>query len=165
MAVMGEEAADVWTDEFRRTGRVVFPVRRRPVVVRFALFSVPFVSSLLSSADRWDEGGATRFFNFLGVAGFLLLVGVHGWQLMTRRPELTVDHQGIRVDRKRFMPWTEIGTIGIPHGPKFLMTLPVLPNDVWAKHLTLSQDNVRDIPALARWLEQVLKDHRRSTTT
>jgi hypothetical protein len=32
MTVMGERSADEWSDELRRTGWVVFPLRRRPML-------------------------------------------------------------------------------------------------------------------------------------
>jgi hypothetical protein len=160
MAVMGDASAEVWTDELRRAGRVVFPVRRRRVVIRWVLFSLPVLNSLWEAPTQWDEGGADRFFSLLGVAAFLMIVGIHLWQSLTRQPELTVDDEGIHFGRKRFLPWTDIGTIGIPTGPKFFMLVPVLQNNVWAKELRLPQDNVKDIPAFARWLEQLLAQHR-----
>jgi len=163
MAVMGDASAEVWAEELRRTGRVVFPVRRLPVVARFAFFSLPFLSSLLSAADRWEQGGTARVMSFIGVAGFLMLVGVYLWQFLSGRPALTVDQEGIRLGRRIFMPWTEVGTIGLPTGPTFLQSIPILPNDVWAKELRIPQENVRDVVALAHWLEEVLREQRRQT--
>ena len=67
------------------------------------------------------------------------------------------------VDRT-FLPWTDIGAIGIPHGLKFYMVLPIIPTNVWSKHLLLSQDNVKDIPALGAWLEKLLSERRKTAT-
>jgi hypothetical protein len=77
---------------------------------------------------------------------------------------MTVDRQGIHRGR-RLMLWTDIGSIGIPHGRGFSQTLPIIPADVWAKDLTLSQENVRDVLAFAHWLEEVLKEQRRLAST
>ncbi len=165
MAVMGDASAEVWTDELRRAGRVVFPVRRRRVVGRCVFFSLPVLNSLWEAPTRWDEGGAVRVFSLLGVAAFLMVVGVHLWQFVTRQPVLTVDDEGIRFGRKRFLPWSDIGTIGLPTGPKFAMMVPVLQNNVWARELRIPQDNVRDVPAFARWLEERLAEHRAAERT
>ncbi|MEU4604214.1 hypothetical protein AB0F43_14635 [Kribbella sp. NPDC023972] len=165
MAVMGEEQPEVWTAELQRSGRVLFPVRRRPVLIRSVLFGIVFGANLADSLiDDLNAGGARRVMTLLGLAVVLMIVGLCFWQVTTRRPILIVDREGIRLGRKRFMPWTDVGTIGIPTGPKFFMNVPVLPANVWAKELRLSQDNVKDIPAFAHWLEDVLKEQRRLTT-
>lgn len=164
MSVMGEETPDVWTDEFRRTGRVVFPVRRRPVLIRLALALVFAGNQAISLAGELDERGIGLILRLVSFAAVLAVVGLCGWQLISRRPVLTVDHEGVRLGRRPLMPWTGIGSIGVPHG-KFFMMLPVIPADVWAKHLILTQDNVKNVPAFATWLTGVLEEHRRSTPT
>jgi hypothetical protein len=161
MAVMGEEQPEAWTTELQRSGRVLFPVRRRPVLIRSVLFGSVFGANLADSLiDDLNAGGARRVMTLLGLAAVLMIVGLCVWQLTTRRPILIVDHEGIRLGRKRFMPWTAVGTIGIPTGPKFSMNVPVLPANVWAKELRVPQDNVKDIPALAHWLTDLLAQHR-----
>jgi hypothetical protein len=166
MAVMGEEAPEVWTDEFRRTGRVVFPVRRRPVLIRLAVVVLLLggyqVSSLIDSLDSGTTGLVLRA---LSLSGVLLIAGIFVWQLITQRPVLTVDHEGIGLGRKGFMPWTDIGSIGLPTGTPFYRNVPVLPSDVWAEHLAVPRDNVKDLPALATWLTGILEERRRSETT
>jgi hypothetical protein len=166
MAVMGEETPDVWTDEFRRTGRVVFPVRRRPVLIRLAVVALPVggyqVSSLVDALDSSMTGLILRL---ISLSGVLFIIGIFGWQLITQRPVLTVDHEGIRLGRKGFMPWTDIGTIGLPTGTTFYRNLPVLPADVWSKELRLPQDNVQDLDAFTTWLTDRLEAHRSSTPT
>jgi hypothetical protein len=163
--VMGDESPEVWSEELRRHGRVVFPARRRFTAAWGGLFCVVFgVNHAGSLIDNLADGGAGRFFGLLGLAGILTMLGLVGWQLVTQRPVVIVDHEGIRVGRKRFMAWNAVGTIGIPTGPKFFMNVPVLPQNVWAKELRLAQANVKDIPAFAHWLEDVLKEQRRLAT-
>jgi hypothetical protein len=160
---MGDEGPDVWADEFRRTGRVEFPVRRRPVLIRLAVVVLFIGGSQMSSLIELPDAGTTEvILRLLSFSGVLVVVGFFVWQLITRRPVLTVDHEGIRLGRKRFMPWTNIGTIAEPAGPSFYRNIPVLPADVWSKDLRLPQDNVRDIPALTTWLTNLHKAHRNS---
>jgi hypothetical protein len=164
MAAMGDASAEVWAAELRRTGRVVFPQRPRAFAFKLVIAALPVVMSVNSFPRMLEEGSFARVLAFLLLAVFVGCIGYLIWQAITRRPVLTVDREGIRSGRK-FMPWTEIGAIGIPHGPGFFQTLPIIPADVWAKDLTLSQENVRDVLALARWLEQVLKEQRRAAVT
>ncbi|TCO34469.1 hypothetical protein EV652_102535 [Kribbella steppae] len=164
MAVMGDASAEVWAEELRRTGRVVFPQRPRAFVFKAVITVWPAVMAVNASPSMLEEGGFSRVLAFFLFALFIGSAGYLVWQAITRRPVLTVDRAGIRSGRK-FMPWIEIGAIGIPHGPGFLQTLPIIPANVWAKDLTLSQENVRDVLALARWLEEVLKEQRRLAVT
>ena len=60
------------------------------------------------------------------------------------------------------MPWTEIGAIGIATGPVWGQTLPIIAKDAWGKDLRLHQQNIRDMPALRRWLETLLEEPRRA---
>lgn len=159
--MMGERAPEEWAGEFERAGRVVFPVRRRPLLIQLlivlALISGSQINSLI---EMQSAGSGERIFRLFNLALFLLGIGVIVWQLVTRRPTLVVDREGIRYGKRRFMPWSEVGTIGLVTGPKFFMNVPVLPANVWAKDVRLPQYNVRDIPALATWLTAVLKQHR-----
>ncbi|MEI8410281.1 MULTISPECIES: hypothetical protein [unclassified Kribbella] len=166
MAVMGDQSAEVWAEELRRTGRVVFPVRRRPALIRLAAVVLLFGGSQVSSLiDLPDAGKAEVILTLLGLSAVLCLVGMCVWQLITRRPVVIVDGEGIRTGRKAFIAWTELGTIGTPGGPAPLMTVPLIPNNVWAKHLAVPRDNVKDLPALATWLTALLDSHRNSTTS
>jgi hypothetical protein len=91
----------------------------------------------------------------VGVIGFLL------WQLITQRPVLTVDQDGIRLGtRKRRLRWSEIGTVGFVSGTKGLQSLPVIPNDAWAKGFDIRQDNVKDLAAFAGWLAELIDQRR-----
>lgn len=163
---MGEESPENWSDEWRRAGRVVFPARRRPAWWRLGfVVAVGSLNPAFSFGHWLERGGLHIVFGLLGVAGYAVVAGGLIWQLVTQRPVLIVDHEGIRVGRKQFLPWTDISAIGIPTGPKFFMLLPVLPKDIWAKHLKIPQDNAKDLPALARWLEEVLQERRQSRIT
>jgi hypothetical protein len=159
MAVMGEASASVWADELWRAGQVVFPLRRRPLLWRNSPGIVPFVFFATELPDALEAGGARRIVAPPVVALVVASLCFSAWQFVTQRPVLTVDHEGIRYGRSRFMPWSEVGAIGGPQGPPFDRSFAVIPN-VRAKKLTLRQQNVRDIPAFARWLEELLAHHR-----
>lgn len=161
MAVMGERSPEEWTEEFERTGRVVFPVRRRPVLIQCALFLLLTSGSRINSlTEMHSASGTDLVFHLIGFASVLILVSMAAWQLITQRPMVIVDREGVRYGKRRFMPWSEVGTIGLATGPKFFMMVPVLPANVWAKDLRLPQYNVKDVPALATWLTAVLKQYR-----
>lgn len=163
MAVMGDASAEVWAEELRRTGRVVFPQRPRALVFKALWLALSCVPAAVSFPDMLAEGGFARVLGLLVAATFIGGVGCLVWQVITGRPVLTVDREGIRFGR-RFRPWKEIGAIGIPTGPTPFMTIPLIPNDVWSKHLAVPRDNVKDLPALTTWLTELLKAHRNSTT-
>lgn len=157
---MGEASPEAWTEEFRRTGRVVFPVRRRPAIVRLLVVVALFgVNPAVSLAVHLHDGRGEVIWRIVSLAASLTLVGFCIWQLVTRRPVVIVDQDGIRFGRKKFMPWTDLGTIGTPHGPRIFRMLPLIPNNVWTEHLRLTQDNVRDIPAFAQWLKDLRAHH------
>jgi hypothetical protein len=163
---MGEEPPEVWADELRRNGRVVFPVRRRTTAAWGGLLFVVFgVNHADSLTGNLGDDGAGRIFALLGLAVLLSLLGIVGWQLITQRPVVIVDHEGLRVGRRTFMAWKDVGTIGIPTGPKFFMNVPVLPQNVWAKDVRVPQANVKDIPAFATWLTDLLAQHRANEQT
>jgi hypothetical protein len=164
MAVMGDASADVWAKELRWTGRVVFPQRPRAMVFKVAIAVLPCVMIASDFSDMLKGGGFGRILAFLILASSIACFGYIASQRITGRPVMVVDRQGIHHGRK-VMLWTDVGSIGIPHGPGFIQTLPIIPADVWAKDLTLSQENVRDVLAFAHWLEEVLKDQRRLAST
>jgi hypothetical protein len=158
---MGEAPATTWSDELRRTGQVVFTYRPRRLLAEVLQFWVIYAFiRWLSSSGRWGEDDRA-WFVALVLAICVGFTGWYGWLLGTRRPVVTVSQQGIRVGR-RFLSWGEVGAIGIPHGFKPNRTLPVIPRDVYGKNLHISQMTVRDIPALAAWLEEELRAQRAS---
>jgi hypothetical protein len=162
MAVMGEAPPEVWADELRRTGRVVFPLRRKRLVIQRACFTGVFALNPALSFTEWIHAGGQRLaLGLFSVALIVMILGLSTWQFITQRPMVIVDHDGIRTGRT-YLPWTTIGSIGIPTGPKFSMLVPIIPTNVWAKHHPLTQDNIRNIPAFAHWLEEVLAERRRT---
>ena len=165
MTEMGEAPPEVWAEEFRRTGRVVFPVRRKRLVIQRASFAALYaVNPALSFTDWIHAGGQRLALGLSTVVLILVVIGLSTWQFITQRPTVIIDHDGIRIGRRTYLPWTTIGSIGLPTGPKFYMLVPIIPTDVWAKHHRLTQDNIRDIPALATWLNEVLREQRRTAT-
>ncbi|TDC14103.1 hypothetical protein [Kribbella albertanoniae] len=76
-------------------------------------------------------------------------------QLFGNRLLLLVDANGIRYRDTR-LEWGQIGAIGVPHKK----TLKIIPAAGKARPLMIRHWAVRDLPALAGWLEDVLKQHR-----
>ncbi|MFG1817139.1 hypothetical protein ACGFIF_25505 [Kribbella sp. NPDC049174] len=140
--------SEVWTDELRRTGRVVFPVRRLTVVVRCFVPAVAIgVLTVVSLNQELTLGTPETVQLVAGIVIVAALVGVGVWQLATGRPAITIDREGIRAGRRKLIPWNEIGPIPAPHAQGPLTTLQV------HRKLTITRDNVRDIQAFALWLE------------
>jgi hypothetical protein len=110
----------------------------------------------LSPVDAPDPGLELGF-DLLLLTGCLAITSWYGWQLITRRPILTVNHHGIRVGR-RFLPWAEVRTIGMPYGVPFNQTLTIHPKTRTHKRLNIEQLTVKDLRALARWLYEVRSD-------
>ena len=166
MAVMGEESPERWADEWRRTGRVVFPLRRRPVLWGFAqLLVVGTVIAVFGLPDMVEYGGGARIAAFVLAPLYVFGIGLGIWQLVAQRPVVIVDQDGIRRGKRKFMPWSEIGAIGIANGSVWGMSLPIIPKDAWGKDLRLYQQNVRHMPAFRRWLEILLAEHRTNSTS
>ncbi|MEV0286745.1 hypothetical protein AB0H36_21745 [Kribbella sp. NPDC050820] len=144
-------SAEVWSAELRRTGRVVFPIRRLTVVVRCFLPGVPIGIGVFTRPEP----------SFLAediMAGVLVivwvgLVGFGVWHLVTGRPAVTVDDEGVRVGRRKFLPWGGIAPIHVPLGHRLFTELRLMPHDARDKKLTIGRDQLRDVPAFARWLE------------
>jgi len=164
MSVMGERLPEAWMVEWHRNGRVEFPLRRWS-------FSVFPALSLLGWAlvtagrlpDMLDDGG-WRYVAYLLIATYAGVAIMIGWQLVTQRPVLVVDRRGIHVGRQRFMPWSDIGSIGFVSGPKPLRQFPVQPKNVWAKNLVLTQRHVNDLSAFRLWLGELLDEYRATTS-
>jgi hypothetical protein len=161
MTVMGDRSPGAWTAELQRTGRVVFPLRRRAVLLGL-VYVIPVTAfAAIRMPDVLDSGRVERITTFTALVLYAVAVAAAACQLIVQRPVLTVDREGIRRGRK-FLPWTDIGAIGLAGGPSLARRLPIIPKDACAKDLTLSSQHVRDLPALRRWLEPLLKQHRTS---
>ncbi len=159
MTVMGERLPEAWMVELHRNGRVEFPLRR------WSFLQIPVFPilglSVLSTGRLPDmlADGNWRFLAYLLIAVYAGVVIALVWQLVTQRPVLVIDHRGIHQGRRRSMPWTEIGSIGLVTGPKLARQLQVHPKNVWAKNLTLTQQHANDLQALQTWLTSLLADH------
>lgn len=155
MPTMGELTPAEWTAELERNGRVVFPLRRRPCVVRAAVILLLLTPNIVFSiVDFAEESTVGRIFNLIGFTVYAVILGGTIWQLATRWPTVVVDTEGIRAGR-RLMPWADVGTAGIPTGTPVLRSLPILPADVWSKQLSILQDNVRDLSVFSTWLNSL----------
>src|SRR5688500_13394536 len=162
VAAIGDDRPELWSEELQRSGRVVFTLRPRPVLGRLALLWLVLLAIETPSLIRGPREGEDGL-----IAAMILLVatavGYTGWccwRLVTHHPALTVDHEGIRVGRKRFVPWAEVNAIGGVRGSAWRQTLPIVPTDSRGKELVVPQLAVRNLPALARWLENLHKEQR-----
>jgi hypothetical protein len=159
--VMGEASLAAWNDELHRNGRVVFTLRPRAVLTASGLIwlaiAVTQLRLLLTASDA-SRAQLAGLVIVIGIGG--ALTGLYIWRLATRYPALTVDHRGIRVGRKRFLPWAEVGAVGLIRGGFGHRVLPIIARDPWGKDLTVNQMTVRNVPALADWLEQLLRQYR-----
>jgi len=163
---MGDAGAAVWSAELERTGRVVFPQRTRRVLFRLVFVVVlglkavaePVWRMFHDSENWWDIVG------LIAGGGFLVMAIACVWQLVTRRPVLTVDPEGIRLGRraKHALPWSQIGSIGTPAGPSLVRTLAIQPTDRWANPLTVGKDHVLDLAEFSHWLQTLHARHHES---
>src|SRR4051812_32397187 len=163
MAVMGERLPEAWIVELHRNGRVEFPLRRWSFV-QFPLSLALGPSLLLMSRlpDMLDDGG-WRYLGYLIIVGYAVVAIALAWQFITQRPYVVVDRTGVRSGR-RFMPWTDVGSIGLIRGQNPFRQLPIHPKNVWAKDLVLSRQHVNDLQSFRTWLEEVLEEQRRTET-
>lgn len=164
MRDMGDVSADVWAEELRRTGRVVFPLRRRwalqALVPLLPVAVMVVLGPLLAGAPPPDVVDV-----LFVVAAYAVLLGLPVYQLLTQRPAVVVDLEGIRYGRRRFLPWDAVGGLGVVIGLPLGRTFLVIRRDRSGKNIRLSQRNVRDLPEFRRWLETVLTDQRRTPTS
>jgi hypothetical protein len=164
MTVMGERLPEAWMVEMHRNGRVEFPLRRWS----FLQFPMLFLAgpTLLTAGRLPDmlDDATGRFLAYLLIAAYVCLVIAIVWQLVTQRPYVVVDRTGIRSGR-RFMPWTDVGSIGLIRGPRPIRQLPIHPKNVWAKDLVLTQQHINDLESFKTWLTELLTNHREPTNT
>lgn len=166
--MVGDAGAAIWSAELERTGRVVFPQRALPVVLRLAFVLLVGLRPIVESIWRisHDSEDWWYIYNLIAASGFLVLAAACVWQLITRRPALTVDQRGIRLGRrpKNDLPWSQIGSIGNPTGPKRFPTITIQPPDRWASPLTIGKGNIQDLTEFAHWLQTLHARHTRSAT-
>ncbi|WP_344192832.1 hypothetical protein [Kribbella karoonensis] len=158
---MGERPAAAWTDELRRTGRVVFPLRRRWMLPLFLSQVLAVVLAvLLPLLDGAPSPGVVGALVFAAV--YAVLIGIGVFRLVAQRPAVVVDHDGIRYGRRKFLPWSAIGGLGIVIGAPLERTFLVIRRDLSRKNLRLSQRNVRDLQEFRQWLGAVLVERQTS---
>ncbi|MFC6161672.1 hypothetical protein [Kribbella jiaozuonensis] len=92
MRDVGDVSAEVWDEELRRTGRVVFPLRRRSALQALlpllAVAVLVVLGPLLAGAPPPDVDV------LFVVAAYAVLIGPPVYQLVTQRPAV-VDLDGI----------------------------------------------------------------------
>jgi hypothetical protein len=155
-------SADAWTAELQSKGSVVFPPRRGRLAIRLAGFALLMAMSAWTNLDHLrndDVSGTLGVLRLTALAAFVYGTGLTLWQLITNRPVITVDADGIT--RGRILRWSGITNIDDPAGLPGVRTVQVRPADRRTRPLRISQDNVQDLDALAPWLRS-LHEGRRS---
>ncbi|GAA0622774.1 hypothetical protein HPO96_28085 [Kribbella sandramycini] len=159
MPTMGDQSPEAWTAELEGTGRVEFPLRRKPFGLRGLVFLLILSPTFISSSTRIStETGFGFAINLVAFIAYLSGLCFVAGCLILRRPLVAVDTEGLQIGRQR-LPWSDFGTTGFPTGPLPVRTLPIIPADAWANHLHVAQDNVRDLAAFAGWLGVQHKTH------
>ncbi|MGW1342314.1 hypothetical protein ACWCOV_14810 [Kribbella sp. NPDC002412] len=154
-------SADAWTAELETKGSVVFPPRRGRLAIRLAGFALLMVMSAWTNLDHWrndDISGTLGVLRLTALAAFVYGTGLTLWQLVTNRPVVKIDAEGIT--RGRSLRWSGITSIDDPTGPPGLRTVQIRPADRRARPLAIPQDNVSDLSALTRWLRSLHEEHR-----
>jgi hypothetical protein len=163
MAAIGDGPTEAWTAELRRTGRVVFPLRRQPLLRQIRSAAILLV--LLAVADlphALKAGGVLRIVGIVVTSAVVIGVCVSIWHLVTQRPVLTIDSSGVRLGRRRFVPWSEIDALTDLDGPPGDRWFTVVPN-VRGSKLRISQQHIRNVVAVRYWLGDVVEEQRRTT--
>lgn len=144
--------------ELHRNGRVEFPLRR------WAFVSLPLAPLIIMACfgairlpDMLDS--SWRVVGYVAIAAYAGIAIVIGWQLVTQRPVVIVDRNGIH----RFIPWTDISSIGPLSGPKLARQFLIFPKNVRAKNLVLTQQHANDLQSFRAWLEELLTEHRQAS--
>ncbi|GAA1129300.1 hypothetical protein GCM10009630_29000 [Kribbella jejuensis] len=163
MAVMGERLPEAWMVEWHRNGRVEFPLRRWSFMQYPFLFLLGPALMTLSRLPDMLADDVGRFFGYLSIAVYAVVLIVLAYTLITQRPYLIVDRSGIRQGR-RSIAWTDVGSIGLIRGPRPVRQLPVHPKNIWANDLLLTRQHVNDLQTFKTWLEELLEEQRRSET-
>ncbi|GAA1685123.1 hypothetical protein GCM10009745_31980 [Kribbella yunnanensis] len=161
MTTLGELPPADWTAVYERTGRVEFPLRRLAFGVRtmpLFLFLVPVV--VLSATMIGDAVVFAKVLSGFGIVGFLVGFGGVSWQLVTRKPALVVDAEGVRLGR-RSIPWADFAMARLPAGPRGFRYVALKPVDGPLKEIRVSHATIQDLDAFTHWLN-ALRDNRRT---
>lgn len=156
--------AAAWTSEFESSGQVVFPIRLSRLLIRGAIGLILLGNSVWITAQRiqaGEMGGTMGVLRLTALAAFVYLVGLTAWQLITRRPVITVNRDGISHGRKPTYRWDRIARIDDPSGLPGLRTIQIQPVDHHASSaLAIPQDNVLHLAELSQWLRTLHADQR-----
>ncbi|TCC46750.1 hypothetical protein E0H75_27275 [Kribbella capetownensis] len=154
-------SAETWTSELESKGSVVFPPRRGRLTIRLAGFGLLMVLSAWTNVDHIRAGemsGTLGVLRLTALAAFVYGTGLTLWQLITNRPVVKVDADGI--SRGRSLRWSGITTIDDPAGLPGVRTVQVRPTDRRTRPISIPQDNVEDLDALTPWLRSLHDQHR-----
>ncbi|MEV4260310.1 hypothetical protein [Kribbella sp. NPDC049584] len=154
-------SAETWTSELESKGSVVFPPRRGRLAVRLIGFALLMVLSAWTNVDHLRADGVSGALGVLrltALAAFVYGTALTAWQLITNRPVVTIDAEGIT--RGRNLPWSGITSIDAPTGLPLARTVQVNPADRRTRPISIPQDNVEDLEALTPWLRSLLDQHR-----
>ena len=154
-------SAETWTSELESKGSVVFRPRRVRLAIRLAGFALLMALSAWSNLDHLradDVSGMLGVLRITALAAFVYGTGLTLWQLITNRPVVRVDADGIT--RGRSLRWSGITSIDDPAGLPGIRAVQVRPTDRRTRPITISQDNVEDLAALTPWLRALLDQHR-----
>jgi hypothetical protein len=148
--------ADAWNTQLEEDGRVVFPPRRGRLYLRLTAFGLLMLASAATNLDHLRTDGISGTLGVLrltALAAFVYGTGLTLWQLITNRPLVTIDADGIA--RGRLLPWSGIAQIDEPTGFTGARTIQVRPVDRRTRPLRISLDNVEELDAFAHWLRSV----------
>ncbi|TDD15178.1 hypothetical protein E1218_31945 [Kribbella turkmenica] len=154
-------SADTWSAEFESKGSVVFPPRRGRLTIRLIGFGLLMVMSAWTNLDHLrndDVSGTLGVLRLTALAAFVYGTGLTVWQLVTNRPAVRVDAEGI--SRGRSLRWSGIGSIEDPVGLPGVRTVQIRPADRRTRPIRIPQDNVEDLDALTPWLRSLHNQHR-----
>jgi len=154
-------SADTWSAELESKGSVAFPPRRGRLAIRLAGFALLMAMSAWTNLDHLrndDISGTLGVLRLTALAAFVYGTGLTLWQLITNRPVVTVDAEGIT--RGRSLQWSGITSIDDPAGLPGIRTVQIRPADRRARPLSIPQDNVSDLDALTPWLRSLHNQHR-----
>jgi hypothetical protein len=154
-------SAETWTSELEYKGSVVFPPRRGRLTIRLAGFGLLMVLSAWTNVDHIRAGemsGTLGVLRLTALAAFVYGTGLTLWQLITNRPVVKVDADGI--SRGRSLRWSGITSIDDPAGLPGVRTVQVRPADRRTRPISIPQDNVEDLDALTPWLRSLHDQHR-----
>jgi len=153
-------SAETWTSELESNGSVVFRPRRVRLAIRLAGFALLMALSAWSNLDHLradDVSGMLGVLRITALAAFVYGTGLTLWQLITNRPVVRVDADGIT--RGRSLRWSGITSIDDPAGLPGFRSVLIRPVDRRTRPISIPQDNVEDLDTLTPWLRSLLDQH------